>query len=73
MPALSFRLNLDPEALKAIYRGQAPVVLARTEDGRRLRFPAEHLRPFITRDGVQGCFRLEFDQHNKIVNLQQLS
>ncbi|MBU2984166.1 DUF2835 domain-containing protein [Saccharophagus degradans] len=55
-----------------MYAGAAKHVLAYTRDGRSIRFPAHILRPFVTRDGVQGSFVIEFDQNNRFVGINRL-
>lgn len=45
---------------------------ATTVDGRRVRFPALELRPFVTRDGVDGYFELEYTTQGKLVALRSL-
>lgn len=66
MASVVVDLQIGPEALKTLYRGGAPVVVARALDGRRIRFPASHLRPYISADGVAGRFCLEFDSDFKL-------
>ena len=73
MPALIVDLQISPEALKALYRGSAHTVSARATDGRRVSFPASCLRPFISEAGVVGRFRLEFDQHHKLITFQPVT
>lgn len=69
---LRFRLDIDAEDYLAYYRGSAREVLVRAEDGRRVRFPASALQPFVTRDGVHGRFELRFDAGHRLLGLQRL-
>ena len=60
---IEFALNLSREQFMRYYRGSADAVVARSPDGRTVRFPARLLRPFVSHDGVQGRFRLRFQGH----------
>ena len=71
MPEIRFRLSLSAQHYLAYYRGAASKVAATAVDGRRVQFPAEHLRPFVTRDGIHGEFILEFDADNRFVALRR--
>jgi hypothetical protein len=42
------------------------------DDGSRIKFPAEHLRPFVMHDGVQGRFELVFDDNNRFIALRKI-
>lgn len=72
MPSVRFHLNISPERYLAYYQGAAHSVIATGRDGRRVQFPAERLRPFVTHEGVRGEFELEFDANNKFVALRRI-
>ena len=69
---LEFSLNISAEQLELYYRGSVREVLARTNDGRRLRFPLSLLRPYVTYSGVQGRFRILFDQSRRCERLEKI-
>jgi hypothetical protein len=69
---IRFYLNLSPERYLRYYQGAASAVSVVGVDGRRLQFPAEHLRPFVTHQGVQGEFVLQFDEQHKFLGLKRL-
>jgi hypothetical protein len=69
---IRFYLNLSTEKYLSYYQGVARAVSVMSVDGRRVTFPAEHLRRYITRDGVQGEFVLKFDSNNKFIGLERL-
>lgn len=73
MPQLQVDLDISPEELLRLYRGQARTVRARALDGTRLQFPASCLRPYVTEQGVQGRFVLEFDAGFKLVGFTRLA
>jgi hypothetical protein len=68
-----FRLDISAERFLAYYRGAARNVVATAFDGRRVQFPADALRPFLSREGVRGEFLLEFDANNKLVALRKVA
>ena len=72
MNHIRFYLNLSAERYLNYYSGAASAVSVVSVDGRRLEFPAEHLRPFVTHEGVQGEFVLQFDENNKFIGLERI-
>ena len=73
MPSLIFDLALPAERFLAVYRGQANRVQVLSRDGRKVSLPAYHLRPFLTRGGIYGCFRLDFNASGELLELVRLS
>ncbi|MFO7602746.1 MAG: DUF2835 domain-containing protein [Gammaproteobacteria bacterium] len=71
MYTLTFSLYLSAEQYLAYYRGYARQVSVLAEDGRRLEFPAEHLRPYLTHEGIRGRFSISFDTQHRFVALQR--
>ncbi len=54
------------------YQSPGAVVSTRSSDGRRVRFPANILQPFVTHSGVTGRFSIEFDQQAKFKSIKKL-
>jgi hypothetical protein len=69
---IRFYLNLSAEKYLSHYQGVARTVSVRSVDGRRVAFPAVHLRRFVTHDGIQGEFVLKFDSNNKFLGLERI-
>ena len=69
---IRFYLDLPTEKYLRYYQGAASSVSVISVDGRRLEFPAAHLRHFVSRDGVQGEFVLKFDADNKFIGLERI-
>lgn len=69
---LHFRLNLPPDEALRYYQGKARFVVVTAENGQRIQFPAEHIRPFIDQTGVQGYFSIQFDDDNKLLELRRV-
>lgn len=59
-------LNIPAAELLRYYRGAASSVLVVDRFGRRIRFPASALRPFVTAAGVHGSFSLHVDDHSRL-------
>jgi hypothetical protein len=70
MPSLFLRLDISPDDLLDYYRGLARTVQARASNGQTVNFPASALQRHVTKEGVHGDFRLEFDEHHKFVRLE---
>ena len=69
MSTIRFSLYLSSEQYLAYYQGHAKNVSVVSDDGRRIEFPAEHLRPYLTHEGIRGHFEIEFDQQHRFVAL----
>jgi Protein of unknown function (DUF2835) len=72
MRAVRFTLGISSSDYLNYYQGKARSISAIADDGRRIEFPAEHLRPFLLHDGIRGNFELVFDDSNKFVSLRKL-
>ena len=73
MPALILDLSLSRQQLLAYYRGQIRTVRARAVTGQMVQFPALALQKHILPDGVQGRFRIEFDDQQKFIGLEPVA
>lgn len=71
--SISFGLSISAEEFQRLYQGSVRDVVALADDGRRLRFPAAILRPYVLHDGVRGRFRLHFDEHNRFQSIERLA
>ena len=69
---LLISINISPEEFVRYYKGRANAVMATALDGRRVQFPANILRQFLTADGVCGRFRLRYDDKNKFVSISRV-
>lgn len=66
-------LAIPADEYVAMYRGSVRDVVARTGDGRTVRFPARILQPYVTHQGVYGRFAIHFDQSNRFAGISRLS
>ena len=70
MPRIfEFSINLSAEKTQHIYQGQARYILVYTDDGVSLQLPAINFRQYVTDRGIQGRFKVEIDDTNKIIQL----
>lgn len=65
-------LAIPAEEYQRLYQGVVRDVLAQSVDGRRIRFPAAILRPYVTRTGIYGRFRIVFDEQNRFNTIEKL-
>lgn len=72
MQSMTFSLSISADQYLRYYSGHAKFVQVSTDDGRTLKFPANNLQPFITRDGIHGRFEMRFDDNNRIIGLRRI-
>lgn len=70
--SIQFSIKLSYDKYIAFYKGYAQNVLVRSNDGRKIQFPAEILKPYLTREGINGHFIIHFDDRNKYQSLQKI-
>lgn len=71
MPKIRVALDLPPHRFLAYYEGVVDDVVAKASDGRKIRFPARVLRPFMTQKGVIGSFFITYDDNKKFVSIER--
>ena len=67
---LDLRISAD-EYVK-MYQGSARAVFAHTREGKKVRFPAKILVPFVQRDGISGTFVIDYDNNNRFQQIRRL-
>ena len=67
-----FSLSIPAEEYLSYYKGTTRWVQAKSFSGRRIKFPASALRPFVDEQGVYGTFEMVVDENNKLVELRRL-
>jgi uncharacterized membrane protein affecting hemolysin expression len=70
--SLTVQIVIGAEEFQRIYAGVNGVT-AIADDGRRIRFPANILRPFVLHDGIRGHFRITFDADNKFSSIERIA
>jgi hypothetical protein len=66
-------LNIPAHEFMAVYQGSANSIYAVARDGRSIQFPANNLRRFVTRDGIQGSFRIRISTDSKLLGIDRVS
>ena len=72
MDAIIVSLSISADEMERWYRGSAQQVLARSLDGRTIRFPARILQPFVSQAGIKGNFRILFDEEHRFQSIQKI-
>ena len=68
-----FYLAITADEYERYYRGTAKNVLVTATNGQNIKFPANRLMPFLTREGIHGEFVLQFDENNKFINMMKVT
>ena len=71
--AMQFYLNVSYDKYLLVYQGHAEYIVTKATDGRTIQFPADIVRPYLTRKGVEGFFEIAFDHYNKFQSIKKLS
>lgn len=66
------RISIPAEKYLTYYQGATNSVLAQAQDGRKIKFPASFLRPFVTQGGVNGLFALTINKAGKLLDIRRL-
>lgn len=66
------QLRIHAEEFQRLYEGSARDVTASSSDGKRVRFPANILRPFVTRAGIQGTYAIHFSADNRFQRIEKI-
>ena len=72
MKEFRFNLYISSDEFMAYYEGVARDVVAVSDDGLTIRFPAYVLRPYLIGLGIRGEFILECDEHNKFSSIRRV-
>ncbi|MBF0255457.1 MAG: DUF2835 domain-containing protein [Gammaproteobacteria bacterium] len=69
---IRFWTGISADEFLRYYQGEAVMASVVAEDGRRIQFPARHLRPFVTPEGIFGRFEMILDENNRFVSLKRV-
>ncbi len=72
MSQLVLDLRISAEEFLKLYQGSAKAVFAYTREGKKVRFPAKILIPFVERDGITGSFVIDYDKQNRFQQIRRL-
>ena len=65
-------LTISSDEFLKLYQGLARNVATQTREGVRIQFPASALKPYLSRDGIAGTFKLTVDKNNKLIELVEM-
>lgn len=65
-------LRISTEDYQQLYAGVVKEVFVTARDGKRIKFPARILRPYVRYDGVQGSFVIYFDREQRFQSIERL-
>lgn len=71
--SVDFYLSISPDEYLKYYRGQVKWVLAISNKGLKVRFPANLLSQHIAREGIKGKFRLKYLSNGKVHSLVKMT
>jgi hypothetical protein len=72
MEKITLDLIITADEWLKLYKGSTRVVRATSRDGKNVRFPANILHKFVTREGIQGSFEIYFDENGKFQGITRL-
>ena len=73
MSTYFFTINLTYPECENLYRPGINTVLIRAESGERVQLPTSNLRPFVSRIGIKGRFRLVTNADNKVQSFEKVA
>lgn len=73
MNEIRFRLEISAQEYLRFYQGEVDAVKVELADGRVIQFPANVLQRHIDQSGVNGSFRIIFDNNNKMISMERVS
>ncbi|MFA3790286.1 DUF2835 family protein [Aliiglaciecola sp. SL4] len=68
-----FNLNASYEMCEKLYLTTNNAVILYSENGERIQLPTFNLRPFVTRLGLNGRFRLIITPENKVFSFEKVT
>lgn len=70
---LIFRLQIPADEYLRLYQGVASNVTAISDQGLKVKFPANILRPYVTHRGIYGVFAIHFDENKKFQRIDRIA
>lgn len=67
-----FSIALSAEEFRPYYLGKVHNIVVTTTQGQRVKFPAMHVRKFLTHSGIYGHFCME-TKNSRFVSLTKIS
>jgi len=72
MTGLIVDINIPVDEYQKLYAGTVKDVYAVSRGGKRVRFPAKILVPYVDHCGISGSFFIEFNEEFRFKSIQKL-
>lgn len=73
MNEIRFRITISAHEYLQYYQGMVNSILVTTSEGKMVQLPAGTLQKFVDQSGVNGSFRVIYDNNNKLVRVERIS
>lgn len=67
-----FQISIPASEYIRYYQGSAQAVIVHSEDGRRIRLPANYFRSFVEPSGIYGRFEITLDKDNRLIDIHRI-
>jgi len=64
---------MSPGQCLPYYQGKVAWIQVLAESGKKIRFPARLIRPYVTCEGISGVFEIEFTASGKLSRMTKIS
>lgn len=66
-----FKLQISYEQYLQVYQGAAKNISVIADDGRKIVFPARNIQMFLTKQGINGSFKMTLTAENKFIDIEK--
>ncbi|GAB5382300.1 MAG: hypothetical protein Alis3KO_37590 [Aliiglaciecola sp.] len=73
MKTFYFSINATYDYCEKLYFTGNNAVIVKAESGENVQIPSLNLRPFVTRSGLNGRFRLIINEQNKVESFEKIN
>lgn len=70
--SVTLQLVISADELQRWYQGRAQQIVATAIDGKKVRFPVNILRPFVTHEGISGTFNIVFNDAGEFHQIHEV-
>ena len=70
--SVRFNLSVPSETFLHVYQGVARNITVRADNGQVIQFPVQHIKQFLTHNGIYGYFEMMFSAENKFMSIKRL-
>jgi hypothetical protein len=67
-----FYISMTAMEFLPYYQGKAQTIVVTSTQGLRLQFPAQHMRPYLKSDGINGYFCLQ-TENKKFLSVTEIN